>query len=285
MPVKIIAEVGINHTGSVASAVDLMRVAKAAGCDAVKFQKRSLNLAIPPSMRNQERATPWGPMRYEAYKERIEFGGEEFAQVAAAARDLEIEWSASAFDPPSVEFLVGCGVPWLKIPSAVITDADTLRAAAASGLPIILSTGGSSWEEIDEAVRLLERNTRARLTLLHCCSTYPHAPTSARLPTMTELARRYGHPVGWSGHEAPERIGVTLAAVGMGATVVERHITLSRHQWGSDQKASLEPAELAELVAEIRTAEAAMSSGTPRPVDEAERAKVATMRRSTWAMK
>lgn len=283
MPVKVIGEIGLNHTGSVASAVDLMRVAKWAGCDAVKFQKRDLALAIPPEMRSQQRPTPWGTMAYEAYKERIEFGSEEFAQIAAAARELAIEWSASAFDPPSVDFLVGCGVPWLKIPSATITDLETLRAAAASGLPVIMSTGGSSWDEIDAAVRLLETNTRARLTLLHCCSTYPHPAEAARLPTMLELARRYGHPVGWSGHEAPDALGVTLAAVGMGATVVERHITLSRHQWGSDQKASLEPEELRRLVSEIRVVERAMAAGTERPVDESERAKVATMRRTTWA--
>jgi len=282
MRVHVIAEIGINHAGAVASAIDHMRVAKAAGCDSVKFQKRDLALAIPPSMRDQPRPTPWGTLRYEEYKQRIEFGGDEFAAISAAARELEIEWSSSAFDPPSAAFLADVGVPWIKIPSACITDIDTVRAAADTSLPVIMSTGGSTWAEIGAAVGEHERRSSARLTLMHCCSTYPHPPEAARLSVLTELRQRFGHPVGWSGHESPDVIGVTLAAVGLGATVVERHVCLSRHQWGSDIKASLEPAELARLVTEIRAAEAAMSSGSERPVDAAERAKVETMRRTTW---
>ena len=282
MRVKVIAEIGINHSGSVATAVDLMRVAKLAGCDAVKFQKRDLELAIPPSMRLQSRATPWGPMLYPDYKKRLEFGEVEFAQLSCAASGLDIEWSASAFDPPSVAFLHSLRVPWLKIPSAVITDHETLRQAADTRLPLYVSTGGASWHEIDEAVRVLDA-TPARVTLMHCCSVYPHRPEAARLGVLSELRQRYGLPVGYSGHESPDYQAVTLGAVALGATVVERHITLSRRSWGSDQAASVEPDELVRLVREIRALSAALTYGAERPVDVEERAKIETMRRTSWA--
>lgn len=279
MRVKVVAEVGINHQGSVALACDLMTIAHQAGCDAVKFQKRDLALAIPPSMRSQMRQTPWGPMRYEEYKTNIEFGEVEFAMLSAHARTLGIEWTSSAFDPPSVQFLARLFVPWLKLPSAAITDAATIAAARETGLPIVLSTGGSTWAEIDAAVRLLDDR---RLTLLHTCSVYPHAPSQARLLVLDELRQRYGLPVGYSGHEAPGSMAVTLGAVARGAVLVERHITLSRQQWGSDQRASIEPAELRALVAEVRALSEALTTGTERPVDDDERAKIATMRRTEW---
>jgi len=282
MRIKVIAEIGINHSGSVATAVDLMRVAKLAGCDAVKFQKRDLELAIPPSMRLQSRATPWGPMLYPDYKQRLEFGEVEFAQLSCAASGIGIEWSASAFDPPSVAFLHSRRVPWLKIPSAVITDHETLAEAADTRLPLYVSTGGASWHEIDEAVRVLDA-TPSRVTLMHCCSVYPHRPEAARLGVLSELRQRYGLPVGYSGHEAPDYQAVTLGAVALGATVVERHITLSRRAWGSDQAASVEPEELMRLVREIRALESALTYGAERPVDVEERAKIETMRRTSWA--
>lgn len=279
MKVKIVAEIGINHQASVAVAADLMAVAKAAGCDAVKFQKRDLALAIPPHMRLQMRPTPWGAMHYEDYKQRMEFDAGDFAQVAEAARKIGIEWSASAFDPPSAAFLAGMGVPWLKLPSAAITDHETLDAAAATGIPLVLSTGGATWGEINAAVARVDAS---RLTLLHCCSVYPHTPAQARLRLIPELRQRYGCAVGYSGHEEPGSHEVTLGAVAMGASFVERHVTLSRHQWGSDQRASLEPAELAEMVRQIRRLSEALTVGGERPVDEAEREKIQTMRRSTW---
>lgn len=280
MKVKIVAEIGINHNASVAIAIDLMRVAKAAGCDAVKFQKRDLALAIPPSMRETPRATPWGKLQYLTYKEAMEFSSDEFWLISEASKELGIEWSASAFDPPSVAFLAGLGVPWLKLPSAAITDHETLDAAAATGIPLVLSTGGATWGEIDAAVARVDAS---RLTLLHCCSVYPHTPAQARLRLIPELRQRFGCAVGYSGHEEPGSHEVTLGAVAMGACFVERHITLSRHQWGSDQKASLEPPELAEMVRQIRRLSDALTVGGERPVDEAEREKITTMRRSAWA--
>jgi N-acetylneuraminate synthase len=280
--VKIVAEIGINASGSVAHAIDLMRVASVAGCDAVKLQKRDLDVAIPPSMADQPRGTPWGTMSYRAYKERMEFDGLAYLGLARAAKDLGLEFSASAFDPPSVAFVASMEPPWLKLPSAAITDHETIDAAAATGIPLVLSTGGATWGEIDAAVARVDAS---RLTLLHCCSVYPHTPAQARLRLIPELRQRYGCAVGYSGHEEPGSHEVTLGAVAMGATFVERHITLSRHQWGSDQRASLEPAELAELVRQIRRLSEALTIGGERPVDDAEREKIQTMRRSAWAVK
>lgn len=280
MRVTVVAEIGINHTGSVAHAIDLMRVAKSAGCDVVKLQKRDLDLAIPPAMRDRPRETPWGSMPYAEYKGRIEFAGADFEMIATAAAELDIAWTSSAFDPPSVRFVAARDVPFIKIPSAAVTDLETLHEANTCGLPVVLSTGGSTWAEIDTAVDALDRCPR--VTLLHTCSTYPHEPEAARLLVLDELRQRYGLPVGWSGHEAPGSNAVTLGAVAKGAVMVERHITLSRHQWGSDQKASLEPAELLGMVGEIRALSAALTSGTERPVDASERAKIETMRRSSW---
>ena len=282
MRVQVVAEIGINHQGSIAVAVDLMRAAKAAGADVVKLQKRDLELAIPPKMADDMRSTPWGPMRYVNYKRSIEFGKCEFAMLAAASRDLGIPWTSSAFDPPSVRFLRAWQLPFLKLPSAAITDTDTLDEAGRSGVPVVLSTGGSTWAEIDAAVeRLLSAGVR--LTLMHTCSVYPHPPRMARLLVLDELRQRYGLPVGWSGHEAPGTLAVTLGAVARGACMVERHVTLSRLQWGSDQKASIEPAELQALVYEIRSLEDALTTGAERPVDAMELSKIQTMRRSSWS--
>jgi N-acetylneuraminate synthase len=282
MRVTVCAEVGINASGSLAHAIDLMRVAKVSGADVVKFQKRTVPLAVPPDMMDTIRQTPWGPLRMEDYKHKIEMGRKEYRCIDAASKEIGIPWAASAFDPPSVEFLARMDVPFIKVPSATITDVETLAACRDTGLPLVLSTGGSSWAEIDAAVEMLHA---CRLTLLHCTSVYPAAPGTTRILVMDELRQRYGLPVGYSGHEAPGSMAVTIAAVARGAVFVERHVTLSRHQWGSDQKASLEPAELTELVREIRLTSEALTTGAERPVDEAERKKIETMRRSSWAKK
>lgn len=282
MKVTVCAEAGLNHQGSIAVAIDIMRAAKDAGADVVKVQKRDLSLSIRPDMRDKPRATPWGTIPYGEYKERVELDSEALDLLDAASAEIGIPWSASAFDPPSVEVLAARDVPWIKLPSAAVTDLDTLHAARSSGKPIILSTGGSTWHEIDDAVEALGG---CRLTLLHCCSVYPHTPADARLLVLSELRQRYGLPTGYSGHEAPGSHAVSVAAVALGAVFVERHVTLSRHMWGSDQAASLEPRELAELVREIRVASASLTSGGERPVSADERAKINTMRRSSWAKK
>lgn len=280
MRVHVCAEAGLNHSGSLAVAVDLMRVAKEAGCDSVKFQKRTLPDAVPPSMRDVERDTPWGRMPYAAYKERIEFSHDDLSTIAARAWEIGVPWSASSFDAASVPVLEHHGVPWHKVPSACITDMDLLRAVVDTGKPVILSTGGASWAEIDRAVEIVQH--ARRLTLLHCCSLYPHPAAHARLLVLDELRQRYGFPVGFSSHGIPDQHEAVLGAVARGAAMVEVHITLSRHMWGSDQKASLEPGELVALVRSIRRMSEAVSHGGERPVSEEERAKIMTMRRENF---
>lgn len=280
MKVTVIAEVGINFQASVAVAIDTMRAAHAAGANVVKFQKRTVALAVPSAMKDTPRKTPWGSMRYEDYKNRMEIDPKGYALIASAAREIGIAWTASAFDPPSVAFLAKRRVPWIKLPSAGITDTETLAAARDTGIPLVLSTGGASWAEIDRAVDAL---SGSRLTLLHCCSRYPHTPEHARLLVLDELRQRYGLPVGYSGHEEPGTCEVTLGAVARGAVMVERHLTLSRHMWGSDHGASLEPSEFAAMVRQVRRLSEALTSGSERAVSEDERAKIETMRRSSWA--
>lgn len=258
-PVYVIAEIGINHNGDVDIARRLIRVAASTGCDAVKFQKRTPELCVPPEQRELRRETPWGEMSYLEYKERIEFGEDEYRAIAAECREVGIDWFASPWDVPSVEFLERFDVPAHKIPSALLTDDALLDAVEATGRPVLLSTGMSTLEEIDHAV---DRLSRDRLLLFHTTSTYPCPAEESNLRTMATLADRYGVPVGYSGHE--RGLQVTIAAVALGAVAVERHLTLDRTMWGSDHAASLEPRGMESLVRDIRIVETAMGDGVKR---------------------
>lgn len=258
-PVYVIAEIGINHNGDVDIARRLIRVAASTGCDAVKFQKRTPELCVPPEQRELRRETPWGEMSYLEYKERIEFGEDEYLAIAAECREVGIDWFASPWDVPSVEFLERFDVPAHKIPSALLTDDALLDAVEATGRPVLLSTGMSTLDEIDHAV---DRLSRDRLLLFHTTSTYPCPAEESNLRTMATLADRYGVPVGYSGHE--RGLQVTIAAVALGAVAVERHLTLDRTMWGSDHAASLEPRGMESLVRDIRIVETAMGDGVKR---------------------
>lgn len=258
-PVYVIGEIGINHNGDVDLARRLINVAADAGCQAVKFQKRTPEICVPLDQRNKLRQTPWGEMTYMEYKERVEFGQDAYAQIAKYAADRDIAWFASPWDVPSVEFLERFDVPTHKVASASITDRELLRALAGTGKPIILSTGMSTIEEIDAAVQILGTE---RLVILHATSTYPLPPEEANLRTIQTLQERYGVPVGYSGHE--RGLQISLAAVTMGAVMVERHITLDRTMWGSDHAASLEPTGLEHLVRDIRIIEQALGDGAKR---------------------
>ena len=258
-PVYVIAEIGINHNGDVEIAKQLIDVAAEAGCDAVKFQKRTPEICVPMDQRSKIRQTPWGEMTYMQYKERTEFWEDEYQQIAdhAAARDLQ--WFASPWDAPSVGFLEKFEVPVHKVASASVTDEPLLEALAETAKPVILSTGMSTIEEIDRAVELLDP---CPLLLLHTTSTYPCPPEESNLRTIFTLRDRYDAPVGYSGHE--RGLQVTIGAVAMGAVAVERHITLDRTMWGSDHAASLEPGGLEHLVRDIRILEQAMGDGVKR---------------------
>lgn len=258
-PTYVIGEIGINHNGDVDIARQLIEVAAEAGCHAVKFQKRTPEICVPKEQRDKIRQTPWGEMTYLEYKHRVEFGRDEYTEIAKICEENGLQWFASPWDVPSVEFLESFDVVAHKVASASITDHELLRALAATGKPIILSTGMSTIEEIDAAVEIFDRS---KLILMHSTSTYPMPPEEANLRTIITLRERYGVPVGYSGHE--RGLQISLAAVTLGAVAVERHITLDRTMWGSDHAASLEPAGLQHLVRDIRVIEQALGDGVKR---------------------
>ena len=261
-PVYVIAEIGINHNGSIDTALELMRIARDAGCDAVKFQKRTPQICVPPEQQGMMRETPWGSMTYLEYKEYTELGEADFQEIDNLAQKLDLQWFASPWDVPSLEFLERFAPVCHKIASASVTDEELVSAVAATGRPVIMSTGMSTVEEIDRAVALLGD---APLALAHATSTYPCPPSELNLAMISTLRARYGVPIGYSGHETG--LQTTVAAVALGATFVERHITLDRASWGSDHAASVEPGGLTRLVRDIRTVESAVGDGVKRVYD------------------
>ena len=241
-PTFIIAEIGINHNGSLETATRLIDAAAHAGCDAVKFQKRTPELCVPDDQRDLMRETPWGRITYLEYRHRVEFGAAEYEAIDRYCRNKKIQWFASCWDIPSVDFIQQFDPPCFKIASATLTDHELLRRVRTTKASI-LSTGMSTTEQIDEAVSLLGTHN---LIITHCTSTYPCQPSELNLRAIETLRRRYHCPIGYSGHEVG--LPTTVAAVALGACVVERHITLDRAMWGSDHAASIEPKGFERLV-------------------------------------
>ncbi|MFE7195165.1 N-acetylneuraminate synthase family protein [Microbacterium oxydans] len=273
-PAYVIAEIGLNHNGDVDIAKKLIDVAARAGADAVKFQKRTPEISTPEHMRDVPRETPWGVMSYLDYRRRVEFGREEYIEIGDYATMRGLDWFASPWDVPSVEFLEDLNVVAHKVASASLTDTELLIALRETGKPVILSTGMSTIEQIDRALETLGTD---RVVLMHATSTYPLEPEEANLRVIATLRDRYpGVPVGYSGHE--RGLQISLAAVAIGAVAVERHITLDRTMWGSDHAASLEPTGLEHLVRDIRVIERATGDGVKRVFDS-ERAPMAKLRR------
>lgn len=272
-PVYVIGEIGINHNGDVEIAKKLLDVALEAGAQAVKFQKRTPEISTPKSQRDKIRQTPWGEMTYLEYKYKVEFEQEQYAEIDEYAKSKGMQWFASPWDVPSVAFLESFDVPTYKVASASVTDHELLRAMKDTGKPIILSTGMSTLEQIDAAVEILDQD---KLVILHSTSTYPLPPEEANLRAITTLRERYGVPVGYSGHETG--LQISIAAVALGAAAVERHITLDRAMWGSDQAASLEPKGVENLVRDIRVLEKALGDGQKR-VMPGEVSKIESLRR------
>jgi len=273
-PVFVIAEIGINHNGSLDIARKLIDGAYLAGAQAVKFQKRTPERCVPKEQWHLERDTPWGRISYIEYRRRMEFGDAEFAAIDRHCRERGILWFASCWDRQAVDFVERYQPPCYKIASASLTDHDLLRKVRSTGRPVILSTGMSTAAEIDEAVNLLGRHD---LLIAHSTSTYPCPPADLNLRMIETLRRLYPEcPVGYSGHETG--LAPTWAAVALGATFVERHITLDRALWGSDQAASVEIGGFLRLVSNIRDIEKAMGDGVKR-VYEGELAAIAKLRR------
>ena len=276
LPAYVIAEIGLNHNGDVEIAKRLIDVAADAGAQAVKFQKRTPEISTPAHMRDVPRETPWGTMSYLEYRYRVEFDRDQYIEIGDHATLRGLDWFASPWDVPSVEFLEDLNVVAHKVASASVTDLELLRALAATGKPVILSTGMSTIDQIDTAVDVLGVEN---LVLLHATSTYPLPAEEANLRMMTTLRGRYpGVPVGYSGHEPG--LQISLAAAALGATAIERHITLDRTMWGSDHAASLEPEGLRHLIRDIRIIETALGDGIKR-IMPGEEAPMAKLRRVT----
>ncbi len=261
-PCFITAEIGINHNANLSITKQLIDVAALAGCDAVKFQKRTPEKAVPAEYQNVMRETPWGIMSYLDYRRRMEFDRKEYAVIDRYCKEKGILWYASCWDEESVDFMEEFEPPCYKAASASLTDTSLLLKMKNTGRPLIISTGMSTFEEIDQAVRLLGTEN---LLIAHSTSSYPCPPEELNLRMINTLQDRFPVPVGYSGHEVG--LQTTLAAVTLGASFVERHITIDRAMWGSDQAASVEPGGVMRLVRDIRVIERALGDGVKRVYD------------------
>jgi N-acetylneuraminate synthase len=271
-PCFVIAEIGINHNGDIDLAKRLISVAVASGCDAVKFQKRSVDVVYSAEELAKPRESPFGATNGDL-KRGLELDYYDYQEIDAFCRSSKIQWFASCWDEASVDFIDRFNPPCYKIASASLTDDNLLRHTRAKGRPIILSTGMSTLEQIDRAVDVLGKND---LILLHACSTYPAYYNELNLKAIPVMRERYGVPVGYSGHETG--IASTVAAATIGACCVERHVTLDRSMWGSDHAASLEPNGLTRVVRDIRLVEQSMGDGIKR-VYEREQPIIKKLRR------
>jgi len=259
-PVFIIAEIGINHNGSVEIAKKMIECAKKSGCNAVKFQKRTPEICVPKDQWNVERDTPWGRMTYIDYRQKVEFGKDEYAAIDKFCKDLGIKWFASCWDINSVDFVEEFNPPLYKTASASLTDTELILRHAELNKPVIISTGMSTQEEIENAVDSFGLDN---LLIAHSTSSYPCKNEELNLKMITTLRAKYpATPIGYSGHETG--LSPTWAAVALGASFVERHITLDRAMWGTDQAASVEVDGFNRLVRNIRDIEIALGDGVKK---------------------
>ena len=273
-PCYVIAEIGINHNGDLNVAKQLIQMSAEAGCDAVKFQKRTPELCVPLDQRDVVRETPWGQMTYMYYRYKVEFDEKQYKELADYAQTFNLHLFASPWDVESVDFMVKMNHPVIKIPSASITDVELLEKIASTKLPVIMSTGMSTMTQIDKAVSILNKGN---LLIAHSTSAYPCDPQELNLRMIPVLQDRFQVPIGYSGHETG--LQTTVAAVTLGACFVERHVTLDRAMWGSDQSASVEPQGLVRLVRDIRTVEMALGDGIKK-VYESEKKPMSRLRKN-----
>ncbi len=261
-PVFIIAEIGINHNGDINIAKQLIDVAAKAGADAVKFQKRTVDVVYTPEELAKPRENPFGLTNGDL-KRGLEFGQKEYEEIDKYCREKRILWFASCWDKESIDFTNQFNPPCYKIASACLTDDELLKYTRAKGKPIILSTGMSTMEEIYHAIEVLNRED---LSLLHCVSTYPAQNSELNLSVIQSFQEKFPNvPIGYSGHEVG--LAPSLFAVALGACIIERHITLNRSMWGSDQAASVEPQGFERLVRDIRTYEEIRGDGIKRVLE------------------
>ena len=273
-PTYVVAEIGINHNGDLKIAKQLIDVAAWTGCDAVKFQKRTPELAVPKEQRDVMRETPWGYISYLEYRYKVEFEEKEFKEIDRHCKEKGIQWFASCWDEEAVNFIEQFDPPCYKIQSAAVTDLNLLEKLKSTKRPMILSTGMSTMKQIDTAVKTLDTKD---LVLCHTTSTYPCPLEELNLTMIKTLMENYpDYPIGYSGHETG--LVTTTVAVALGANFVERHITLDRSMWGSDQAASVEPVGFERLVKYIRDIEKSMGDGVKK-VYESEKPVIKRLRR------
>jgi N-acetylneuraminate synthase len=273
-PCFIIAEIGLNHNGDINIAKELILKAKEAGCDAVKFQKRTPDVCTPKDQWNIERDTPWGRMKYIDYRYKVEFGDAEYKIINDYCSELDMVWFASCWDEEAVDFLEKFNPMLYKAASASLTDISLLKKKMDTGRPLMISTGMSTIEELKTAVAAIGTKN---LAIAHATSTYPCKPEELNLRMINTLQEMYPTcPIGYSGHETG--LSTTLATIPMGANFIERHFTLDRSMWGSDQSASVEPVGMTRLVKDIRDIETALGDGVKK-VYESEMGPRAKLRR------
>jgi len=260
-PCYIVAEIGINHNGDIDIAKKLIDVAAIAGCNAVKFQKRTIDIVYSSEELARPRESPYGMTNGEL-KYGLEFEKEEYDEIDRYCKEKKITWYTSPWDEKSVDFMEQYDTPCYKLASASITDDELLKHIKSKGRPIILSTGMSNMDQIDHAVNIVGTDN---LILLHACSTYPAYYEELNLKVIPTLKQRYNVPVGYSGHETG--LSSSIAAAVLGACMIERHITLDRSMWGSDHAASLEPNGIMRLVRDIRLVETSMGDGVKRVIE------------------
>jgi len=273
-PAYVIAEIGINHNGDLEVAKQMIDAAVHAGVDAVKFQKRTPDVCTPPEQQKQMRETPWGYITYLDYRYKVEFSAEQYHEIDKYCKEKNITWMVSVWDEPSVDFMQNFDTPAYKIPSASLTDHGLLKHVRKTGKPVIISTGMSTMAQIHKAVDAIGADD---LAIMHCTSTYPCEPDELNLRMIETLRNEFpNNPIGYSGHE----VGLvpSAVAVALGACMVERHLTLDRAMWGSDQAASVEPGGFERLVKYVRVSEAALGDGVKR-VYESEKPSMKKLRR------
>ena len=261
-PVFMVAEIGINHNGNLDIAKKLIAAAFACNWHCVKFQKRTPDLCVPEDQKNILRDTPWGRITYLEYKYKVEFDHKEYSYIDKFCKEEPICWTASVWDIPSLEFILTYDVPFIKIPSAKLTEHELLRVVCQSGKPVVLSTGMSTVEEIDEAVGILEKYSKGDYVLMHTNSAYPAPAGELNLRVINCLKERYKCIVGYSGHEFG--LEPTVVAVSLGAKIIERHITLDHNMWGSDHAASLEVHAMDMLHKRIKEIENVLGDGVKK---------------------
>lgn len=273
-PAYVIAEIGINHNGDLDIAKKIIDAAVHAGADAVKFQKRTPEVCTPPDQQKQMRETPWGYITYLDYRYKVEFNEEQYREIDRYCKEKGIDWMVSVWDEPSVDFMEKFETPAYKVPSASLTDHTLLKYVRQTGKPVIISTGMSTMEQIHKGVNAVGEDN---LIIMHCTSTYPCEPEELNLKMIETLRKEFpNNPIGYSGHE----VGLvpSAVAVALGACSVERHITLDRAMWGSDQAASVEPGGFERLVKYIRVTEAGLGDGVKK-VYESEKGSMKKLRR------